>query len=105
MLARGHCPFQEAGFCMFNGKRNSPRRCASHNRRNTMTINTQVHLEDGTKSTDTMCGSKTQGKLTKKRRKISAAQKEKAKQARREQVAITKFLFGRTSPVCLAALT
>lgn len=57
-----------------------------------MTINTQVHLEDGTKSTDTMCGSKTQGKLTKKRRKISAAQKEKAKQARRELVALTKFL-------------
>ena len=57
-----------------------------------MTINTQVHLEDGTKSTDTMCGGTKQGNSPKNRRKISEAQKEKAKHARRELVALTTFL-------------
>ncbi len=57
-----------------------------------MTINTQIHQNDGTKTTNTICEEKSKDKSSKTRRKLTAAQKEKTQAARRELVALTKHL-------------
>jgi len=62
-----------------------------------MTINTQVNLSNGTKSTNTMWGQEFKGNFSKKankpaRRAVSQAQQEKTQAARRELVALTKHL-------------
>lgn len=57
-----------------------------------MTLYTQVHLDNGPKSTNTICGEKHKTYKMGSRKKASDAQREKSREARRELVALTKHL-------------